>query len=194
VRIDHVIYAAGELDVAAARIEEEFGLRSVAGGRHEGLGTQNRIVPLGGGYLELMAIVEPRAAEGSELAAALHARIERENGRLFAWAVAVDEVEPVAARLGTSISTIRREGLTASLTGLEEALRTPFLPFFISRDHGVADPGAAGDAGGITWVEIAGDSAGLERWLGNSELSVRVVDGRDGVRAMGIGERELRPR
>jgi hypothetical protein len=55
VRIDHVIYAAADLDEAAARIERELGLAVHGGGRHEGLGTHNRIVPLGGGYLELLA-------------------------------------------------------------------------------------------------------------------------------------------
>ena len=86
----------------------------------------------------------------------------------------------------------RREGLSARLTGLE-ALHEPFLPFFISRDHDVADPGVGNDAGGIAWVEVAGDAPRLERWLGGAALPVRVVEGEDGMRAVGIGERELRP-
>jgi hypothetical protein len=66
------------------------------------------------------------------------------------------------------------------------------LPFFIERDEGVLDPGEGADAGGITWIEVAGDGAALEQRLGRTELPVRVVDGPTGVRAMGIGERELR--
>src|SRR2546428_98177 len=81
------------------------------GGRHEGLGTHNRIVPLGGGYLELMAVLDPEAAASSELAAALQAGVAREAEGLLAWSIAVDDVEPVAARLGTSITTVKREGL-----------------------------------------------------------------------------------
>ncbi|HEY6653120.1 MAG TPA: VOC family protein, partial [Solirubrobacterales bacterium] len=60
--IDHVIYATADLDGAAARVESELGLSVVPGGRHEGHGTHNRIVPLGGGYLELMAVADPHEA------------------------------------------------------------------------------------------------------------------------------------
>jgi hypothetical protein len=191
-RIDHVIYAAADLDRAAARVEAELGVAAVAGGRHEGLGTHNRIVPLGGGYLELLAVADPREAAGSALGRAVCARIAAGDG-LMGWAVAVDSVEPVAARLGTEISTIARAGLSAHLTGVAEAMREPFLPFFIARDPGVPDPAAGGDAGGIAWIEVAGDAARLERWLGGAELPVRVVGGEPGVRAVGVGEREWRP-
>ena len=59
-RIDHVIYATQDLDAAAARLESEHGLVADGGGRHAGIGTENRIVPLGGGYLELIAVVDLR--------------------------------------------------------------------------------------------------------------------------------------
>jgi hypothetical protein len=191
-RIDHVIYAAADLDAAAARIERELGLAAAGGGRHEGLGTHNRIVPLGGGYLELLAVADPQEAGASDLGRALLARLEREGDGLLGWAVAVDDVAPVARRLGTPITTIRRQGLTARLTGVAETVHEPFLPFFISRDAGVADPGDGADAGGITWIELAGDAARLEQWLDSAALPLRVVDGPRGVRAVGIGQRELR--
>jgi len=187
-----VIYAAADLDAAAARIERELGLEAHGGGRHEGLGTHNRIVPLGGGYLELLAVADRDEAVRSHLGQALLARLEREGDGLFGWAVAVDDVEPIARRLGTATSTIRRSGLAARLTGVAEAMREPILPFFISRDHGIADPGIGRDAGGITWIELAGDAARLEQWLDSTALPLRVVDGPSGVRAVGIGERELR--
>ena len=63
-RLDHVVYAVPDLDEAAVRFREEFGLDSTEGGRHERWGTANRIVPLGDQYLELVAAVhEPMAAE-----------------------------------------------------------------------------------------------------------------------------------
>ena len=192
-RFDHVIYATADLDAASARVEAELGLTALAGGRHEGLGTHNRIVPLGGGYLELLAVVDPEEAAGSVLGAAVQARIAREGDGLFGWAVAVDDVQPVAARLRTSISTIRRERLSAHLTGLPEAMGEPFLPFFVSRDPGATDPGADGDAGGITWIEVAGDAARLAHWLGGVDLHVRVVAGAPRVRAVGIGEHRFGP-
>lgn len=191
-RIDHVIYAAEDLDVAAARFEAELGLVAVAGGRHEGLGTHNRIVPLGGGYLELLAVADPEEAARSEFGRGLLARLARDGGGLLGWAVAVDDIDGVARRLGTPVTTIRRSGLSARLTGIREAIHEPVLPFFISRDHGVPDPGADGGAGGITWIELAGDVARLQRWLDFAELPVRVVDGPPALLALGIGEREFR--
>lgn len=192
-RIDHVIYATADLDAAAARVEAELGVVAVAGGRHEGLGTHNRIVPLGRGYLELLAVADPEEAASSELGRAVHARIAAEGEGLLGWAVAVDDVRPVAARLGTPITTIKREGMSARLTGLADALHEPFLPFFIGRAPRVAEPGASGEAGGITWIELAGDRARLARWLGGAELPVRVVNGAPDVRAIGVGDREFRP-
>ncbi len=187
-----MIYAAADLDAAVARIESELGLMAGPGGRHEGLGTHNRIVPLGGGYLELLAVADPGEAASSDFGRGLLARFARGGDGLLGWAVAVDDVDSVARRLGTMIITIRRAGLSARLTGLAEAMHEPFLPFFISRDPGVPDPGIGGGAGGITWIELAGDAARLERWLNFTPLPVRVVDGPPAVRAVGIGERQFR--
>ena len=191
-RIDHVIYAAADLDEAAARVESELGLSVVPGGRHEGHGTHNRIVPLGGGYLELMAVADPHEAADSPMGSAVQARLTEQGNGLFAWVIVLDGVEQFADRLGLPVITVAREGLSARVAGLAEALRNPVLPFFLERDEGVADPGEGADAGGITWLEVAGDREALESRLGDTELPVRVVDGPVGVIAMGIGERELR--
>jgi catechol 2,3-dioxygenase-like lactoylglutathione lyase family enzyme len=192
VRLDHVIYVTTDLDAAAARVESELGLSALPGGRHEGHGTHNRIVPLGGGYLELMAIADPDEAAASPIGEPVLERLETQGDGLFAWCIAVDDVERVADRLGQQVTAIAREGLTARLAGVIEALRNPVLPFFIERDEGVLDPGGGGDAGGITWVEVAGDNDALQQRLDGAELPVRVVDGPVGVVAMGIGEQELR--
>jgi catechol 2,3-dioxygenase-like lactoylglutathione lyase family enzyme len=190
VRIDHVIYATADLDAAAARVEEILGVASVPGGRHDGLGTHNRIVPLGGGYLELLAVADPEEARRSPLGAAVLERIARTGDGLMGWAVAVDDVAPVAQRLGIGVSTISRQGLSAQLAGVAEAMREPTLPFFIARDRGIADPSGGGP--GIASLEVAGDRERLRAWLDGAALPVRVVDGAPGVRAMGVGDRELR--
>ena len=132
-RIDHVIYGTADLDVAAARVQAELGLTAVAGGRHDGIGTHNRIVALGdGSFLELLAVADPQEASGSKLGAALRSAIARGDGPL-GWAVAVDDLGPVAARLGTPITTVGRQGRTARLTAVAESLAEPCLPFFIER-------------------------------------------------------------
>lgn len=190
-RIDHVIYAAADLDAATARFEAQLGVAAAGGGRHEGHGTHNRIVPLGGGYLEVLGVADAREAADSPFGRGLLGRLEQDGDGWLAWAVAVPDVAAVARRLGTAPATIRREGLSARLTGVVEAMREPLLPFFISRDPGVADPGAGGDAGGITALELTGDAARLEHWLDGARLPVRVVDGPPGLRAVRIGDNTL---
>lgn len=186
-RIDHVIYGTADLDVAAARVQAELGLTAVAGGRHDGIGTHNRIVPLGdGSFLELLAVADPQEASRSELGAALQAAIAG-GDRLLGWAVAVDDVGGVAARLGTALSTVGRQGMTARLTAVAECLAEPCLPFFIERD-------TTAPATAISWIEVAGDARRIERWLRGAELPVRVVEGEPAVRAIDIGGRELRTR
>jgi hypothetical protein len=187
-----VIYAATHLDAASRWIEAEVGVEAVQGGRHEGLGTKNRIVPLGGGYIEVLAVDDADEAARSTFGAGLMARIAGEGDGLFGWAVAVEDLEGTAERLGSPVTTIRREGLSARLTGLAEAMREPYLPFFVHRDPGVPDPGARGDAGGITWIEVGGNAARLKEWLGDGELPVRTGGRQPCVQAVGIGGRALR--
>ncbi len=186
-RLDHVIYATADLDAAAARVEAELGLAVAAGGRHEGMGTHNRIVPLGGGYLELLAVADAAEAAGSPLGAAVARRIDTVGEGLLGYAVSVEDVPATAARLGVAVSTITRSGFTGTLAGVAEAMTEPCLPFFVHRARGVADPGAGAPAGGIAWLEVAGDAARLERWLDGAELPVRVVPGEPAVRALGVG-------
>lgn len=56
-RIDHVIVAAADLDQLEAAFTR-LGFRVVGGGQHPHLGTRNRIILLGEGYIELLAIAD----------------------------------------------------------------------------------------------------------------------------------------
>ena len=190
-RLDHVIYGTADLDAAQRRIEAELGLEVLPGGRHVGQGSHNRIVPLGDGYLELMAIHDPEEAATNPFGEVLLEVLPVE--RLVGWAVLVEDIDAVAQRLGTPLLTVRRDTLGASVTGVQEALREPTLPFFIGANARGARPGELRDAGGLTWIEVAGDAARLRDWLGGAELDVRVVAGEPAVRAIGIGDREFRP-
>ena len=118
--------ARANFSTPAARIERELGLASLPGGRHEGLGTHNRIVPLGGGYLELLGVADQQEAEASDFGRGLLDHLERDGDGLLGWVVAVDDAGAVARRLGTTVTTIWRSGLSARLTGLAEAMREPF--------------------------------------------------------------------
>ena len=186
-RLDHVIYGTQDLDAAEARMRE-LGLEVRRGGVHEGQGTHNRIVPLGETYLELMAIDERDMAAAHPFCSRVLAAIERGDS-LIGWAVRVDDVEAVAARLKTRVSTIRRAGLEGKLTGVEEALDEPTLPFFI---QGTSHPGEGGTTP-LSFIEVAGDADRLRHWLDGTDLGVRVVDGAPGVRAIGLGDQTFRP-
>jgi hypothetical protein len=190
VRIDHLIYAARDLDEATARLQEEYGLEATGGGRHERIGTHNRTIPLGGGYLEVLAVADPEEARGSELGRAVSVRIQEGDG-LMGWAVAVAHVDAEAERLGLEVTTIARDGMTAKLTGLAESMAEPCLPFFIERDPGVPDPGEKGEAGGIRWVQVRGDEERVEDWLAGGQLPVRVEPGEPAVLAACIGHTVL---
>jgi hypothetical protein len=192
--LDHVIVAVRDLDEAAARFEEDFGLTALPGGRHPGFGTGNRIVPLGTNYVELMAVVDEN--EPSPLASWVTRTVESGES-LGALCLRTDDVEAVATRLGTpalAMGRTRPDGveLRWKLAGLEQMLAQG-LPFFIQWEVGPGDlPGQApvthrrGGAGGIRWVELGGDPEAVAGRVGEPGLDIRVVPGEPGVRAVGI--------
>ncbi len=54
--IDHLVYAARELDAAVVHLEKRLCVRAAPGGKHTGLGTHNALLSLGNGaYLEIIA-------------------------------------------------------------------------------------------------------------------------------------------
>src|SRR4051812_49512514 len=112
-RVDHVIWATAALDAAAERMEREHGLPATGGGAHDGMGTHNRIVPLGGGYLELLAVRDRAEAAGSALGRAVTERLERVGEGLMGWAVAGGDVEAGARGLGAAGATDPRPGVAA---------------------------------------------------------------------------------
>ena len=197
--IDHAIYAVGDLDAAGDQIYEREGLASVPGGRHEGWGTANRIVPLGETYLELIAVVDAEEAESSDFGRAV-LRAVTEDRPFVGWVVATDDIEGVARRLDVQVeskSRDRPDGSTLSwrLAGMELAMESGgALPFFVEwegpPDH---HPGAAevehdADVQGIAWVEVStDDEERLRDWLGeDADLPVRVTEGDPAVAAVAI--------
>jgi hypothetical protein len=195
-KIDHVVYGVPDLEAAASRMKQEFGLGSVSGGRHPGWGTANRIIPLGPDYVELLAVVDGAEAEQDEIGRVLLAAVS-EGDRFLAWCVSVEDIEGVAARLGLPVSAGTRERPDGTVlrwrsAGLKEALAEPSLPFFITWDipaelhPGRARADHAVQPHGIEWLEIGGDALRLNEWLDGSTLPVRVVGGPPGVLAVGI--------
>jgi hypothetical protein len=88
--LDHLVYAAPDLDRAVMDVEARFGVRPALGGKHAGGLTHNALLSLGpGSYLELIAPVS-----GADLTAPLPFGLATvSEPRLVAWAVAVEDID-----------------------------------------------------------------------------------------------------
>jgi hypothetical protein len=96
--IDHVLLPVADLEEGARRLHERFGLLAIAGGRHPKIGTANMIVPLGGQYLELIAIVDEQEAAGSRLGRGVTRALD--EGRMFvAWALRTRSLDALRGKL-----------------------------------------------------------------------------------------------
>jgi Glyoxalase-like domain len=175
--VDHLLVATADLNAAAAAVERR-GLPVAAGGRHPGWGTANRIVPLGDAYLELIGVVEPSETASSAFGAWVAASPPGPMG----WAVRVGDLDATAARLGLGIlpgSRATPDGRTLRwrTAGVDRAAAEPMLPFFIEWEPGVPFPGAGATGVAVERIELRGDAARLEEWLGEAELPVTVRPG-----------------
>jgi hypothetical protein len=193
--IDHVLIVVADLDRAAERLFEQYGLASVPGGRHIGQGTANRVVPLGREYIELISVVDEDEASASVLGRWVVDRLSW--SRPAAWCVASPHLSPICARLGLSpiyMERTRPDGRTLSwyLAGLQEALSEPPLPFFISwLSSDALHPGRTTvphrvTPRGITEVEVVGERARINEWLGRHEIPMSVEGGEPGVRSVTV--------
>jgi hypothetical protein len=193
--IDHVVLPVRDLAVAAEELRTVHGLASLAGGRHHGHGTANRIVPLGGAYLELLAVVDRDEAAASPMGRWVLERLAGAE-RSAALCLRADDLDAVCRRLGlapVAMRRIRPDGVVLAwrLAGLEAAF-TRGVPFFISWEvPAERHPGAATAAHrvpveGIAWVEVGGDRAELAAWIGSDDVPLRVVEGPTGVRRVAV--------
>ena len=184
--LDHVLIAVADLDAAGREFEERYGLASVEGGRHPGWGTANRIIPLGGNYLELIAVVDESEATAHPFGRWVTRR-EPASAKLLGWAVRTHDIDEVSNRLGltpTAGSRQTRDGhiIRWRTAGTGEAIAEPSLPFFIQWDQGTPFPGRIrvthpADPVSIAGLELAGDPDRMARWLGPHRLPIRVRPG-----------------
>jgi hypothetical protein len=196
IELDHVILATADLDGTAQRLESEYRLPSVPGGRHAGLGTENRIVPLGEAYVELLGVADRDEAAANPFGSWLLGHLE-DGEAWIGWSVRTDDLDGVCARLGLeaeAMSRSRPDGfeLRWRLAGLGRARDEPWRPFFISWD--VPEGELPGHAGGevpatgarIAAVEVGADEDALREWVGELPGTVRVAAGAPGVRSVAV--------
>jgi hypothetical protein len=191
--IDHVVMGVAELGGGALALEARTGLASVEGGRHVGRGTANRIVPLGRGYLELLAVVDLEEASRSSWGS-----WARSAGRgLIAWCVSVPDLDAVCERLGLAASDwsrLRPDGIQLKwrLAGVEQAVADPLLPFFIEwQVPPELHPQAAHASHrvqplGIGRLDLTGDEERLREWLGGDLAPVSVASGPSSIVRMTV--------
>jgi hypothetical protein len=199
-RIDHVIFGTGDIEATAARLHTKHGLGSVVGGRHEGRGTGNRIVPLGSAYLELMGVVDATEAAAHPFGKWFTSQIA-DGDRFLMWCIGTDDIESVARRLSLDVEEWTRatpDGTILSwrLAGLEISNEHPEIPFFIQwtvpeelhPSRAKAAHRVAPD--GYEAITLGGDSERVGAWLGDAQLPVRFTTGAPGVRGVTIATKE----
>lgn len=98
VGIDHLVIAVADPDAAADELEARLGLAAGGGGRHDALGTFNRLVWLGDTYLELIGVFDPGLAARSWVGAPTVRALDR-GGGLATVALATDDIETDGASL-----------------------------------------------------------------------------------------------
>jgi Glyoxalase-like domain len=208
---DHAVLAVADLDDAGERLFHDHGLGSVPGGRHPRWGTANRIVPLGDGYIELMAVVDTAVGRSTELGRAVLGLTADGEDRWFVLSLADTDIEATALRLGLEVedgSRVRPDGTVARwrAVGVEDEARAGWLPFFIDWQVLAGDhPGRVAvehrvAPTGIARVEFGGDPKQLRAWLGDDrdDLPIDLVDASPGLRAVTVAlvegaELTLRP-
>lgn len=190
--IDHVIFCVRDLDQAAEWFLKRHGLRSVVGGRHAGLGTANRIIPLGDNYIELLTVVDRRAARANPFGMWATVSIEERAMLPAGLCLRTEDIRSVSNRLGltpTSMSRATSDGveLRWQSAGLEQTL-TRDRPFFVQWDIDMADhPGRLLEGQGpIATVVLSGRAGELGSWIGPIEGALSIVEGPPGIAALTI--------
>jgi hypothetical protein len=175
-RLDHLSYAAGPEGLAACaqRLGARLGAGFTDGGLHPSFGTRNFILPLMNGcYLEVVEALDHPAADHAPFGQTVRARTEAGGGWL-GWAIRVDDMTAIERRLARAAADGHRRrpdgfDLRWQQIGLNELAADPQLPFFV---HWLSDdehhPSVGGSSLTLTRLEIAGDQARVDDYLGTS--------------------------
>jgi hypothetical protein len=175
--IDHIVVAVPNLAAAKESFRTLLQLEATGGGRHDGVGTENLIIPLEGSYLELVTVVDGTLAEKNSFGRLVSFAL-RHRLILAGWAVAVGRRDIA----GLSHQRLTRAGVAVDLYGVEEVIGAGDRPFGLIRAADQALPGAgAPDAAQLLRVEALPAGAREPVALSSSdELFGRVGDATGG--------------
>ena len=182
-RLDHLSYAAGPEGLAACvqRIGARLGAAFSDGGLHPSFGTRNFVLPLNHGcYLEVVDALDHPAVDTAPFGRAVKARAEAGGGWL-GWAVRVNDITAIESRLGRrAVDGHRRRpdgfDLRWKQIGIKDLAVDPQRPFFVQwQTDDEHHPSGSGSAITLMSVELAGDEAVVDAYLGVS--STQPLDG-----------------
>jgi Glyoxalase-like domain len=190
--LDHVIVAVPDLAQAAAALERTVGLRASRGGRHPTLGTENMLVPLGGAYLEILAVADAGLAGSNEFGRAV--LDVREAGPQFTgWVLRTGAIEDAAAQWESQVVSLSRDMPTGAqirwrMAGLENA-RDRTRPLLIEWEDertspSFADPAHPVGPVALQHVEIGDPARLLGTWLPHIDHVRLTASGPAGVHAL----------
>ncbi len=191
--IDHVLLATSDLRQGEQQLWRGYGLSCTPGGSHLRWGTANLIVPIGGQYLELVAVENAELARTALLGRAVLAAADRDRLVPIGLCLASSDLPSLAARVGQAAepgSRTQADGSEIRWTtvGLEQAFGATRLPFFISWADSRQHPSSAvgqhrTSPREISEVEVGGPEDALRQHLGGEVPGVRAVGGAPGVRS-----------
>lgn len=172
--IDHLVIAVRDVAAAEAELAAVVGIACTGGGRHEAMGTFNRLAFLGDTYLELIGVFSRELVVSSTTFAVGNAALAHlESGRegLATYALATDDVRGDAARLRAAGSLIdepvdgarrRPDGETVRWTTAFPPLGPDRPPFLIEHEMAGAEWGDAARAARAAFRHPAGGAVRLE--------------------------------
>jgi hypothetical protein len=169
-RVDHLVYAAADLDEGIAAMQRLLGVRASYGGRHPAWGTHNALAALGPkSYLEIIAPDPEYSVKGAVRPFGLDG-YNRE--RVVGWAAngtGLETLRSMAARQGVVLGDVmsgsrrRTDGtvLTWKLTDLCCVVADGIVPFFI--DWGRSSHPATFAPEGATLVALRAEHPEADR-------------------------------
>jgi Glyoxalase-like domain len=186
--IDHIAFAAADLDATAARLRDDYGLDAIAskmpapGDKFQEL----LFIPLGRDqYLEVVPL--SWSAPGGW---------QPEGAGWLSWSLRSDDFDGHLQKLGLEAAApaappeladkvpvttraIRAAGLVES-----ESSAGHSKPFFISKPPNMLDafpgwrtPEHKQEPDGFAWITVSGDAQDLEQWVGEHTDEIRIVQG-----------------
>lgn len=209
--IDHLVIAVADPDAAVDTLAATLGLAPGGGGRHDGLGTRNRLLWLGDSYVELITVDDAGLAAASWIGAPTLAALERGDG-LATVALASDDLRADIERLRGHGSELpdpidgERTRPDGAIVRWRLAAVTPLgpdrPPFLIEHDPGSAEwtpadrAARAAEPGRLRAVDLVVDdvAAATRRSLRTLDLRFRPSLAGGGARDADVGTQVLRYR